>query len=311
MAGARGLLINITGGEDMTLFEVDQAANRIREEVDDDANIIFGSAIDENLAGKVRVSVVATGIETPGQKQAERPRLVAVSGQMPAQVIASPVGLPQAPAAGTGGPLPLRQGAAPATGMAPRPPAPQPIPQMRQTQQPVHASAPRPMPMQPAPMTAPPVVSGDAQSYEAPTMEAPMQEGASGQMTASGYETVSDAPLPPRQIPAHLQQPLRPQAPAAKRPAAPRAGGLFAESPRAEASAPPPRRSLFGIVTGRLRASLPSSANAEPSSHGMSEAEASAEAQPAVPEGPRAHAQPAGGEEMGLDIPAFLRRQTS
>src|SRR5882724_11945094 len=54
MAGARGLLINITGGEDLTLYEVDQAATRIREEVDDDANIIFGSAIDENLAGKVR-----------------------------------------------------------------------------------------------------------------------------------------------------------------------------------------------------------------------------------------------------------------
>ena len=52
MSGARGLLINITGGDDMTLFEVDQAANRIREEVDEDANIIFGSAIDETLAGK-------------------------------------------------------------------------------------------------------------------------------------------------------------------------------------------------------------------------------------------------------------------
>ena len=63
MAGARGLLINITGGEDMTLFEVDQAANRIREEVDEDANIIFGSAVDDNLAGKIRVSVVATGMD--------------------------------------------------------------------------------------------------------------------------------------------------------------------------------------------------------------------------------------------------------
>src|SRR3954469_6721439 len=65
MAGARGLLINITGGDDMTLFEVDQAANRIREEVDEDANIIFGSAVDESLAGKIRVSVVATGIDVP------------------------------------------------------------------------------------------------------------------------------------------------------------------------------------------------------------------------------------------------------
>ena len=80
MAGARGLLINITGGEDMTLYEVDQAANRIREEVDEDANIIFGSAIDPALAGRIRVSVVATGIETPGASSAQRPRLVAVGG---------------------------------------------------------------------------------------------------------------------------------------------------------------------------------------------------------------------------------------
>ena len=65
MAGARGLLINITGGDDLTLFEVDQAANRIREEVDEEANIIFGSAIDETLSGRIRVSVVATGIDTP------------------------------------------------------------------------------------------------------------------------------------------------------------------------------------------------------------------------------------------------------
>ncbi len=63
MKGARGVLINITGGPDMTLFEVDEAANRIGEEVDPDANIIFGSALDPALEGKIRVSVVATGID--------------------------------------------------------------------------------------------------------------------------------------------------------------------------------------------------------------------------------------------------------
>jgi cell division protein FtsZ len=87
MAGARGLLINITGGEDMTLFEVDQAANRIREEVAEDANIIFGSAVDDNLAGRIRVSVVATGIDTPVHQSAEPaipgPRLVAIGGSAP------------------------------------------------------------------------------------------------------------------------------------------------------------------------------------------------------------------------------------
>ena len=63
MKGARGVLINITGGPDVTLFEVDQVANRIGEEVDPEAHIIFGSTLDPVLEGRMRVSVVATGIE--------------------------------------------------------------------------------------------------------------------------------------------------------------------------------------------------------------------------------------------------------
>ncbi len=63
LKGARGVLINITGGNDLTLFELDEAANRIREEVDVDANIIVGSTLDENIQGFMRVSVVATGID--------------------------------------------------------------------------------------------------------------------------------------------------------------------------------------------------------------------------------------------------------
>ena len=62
---ASGLLISITGGKDLTLFEVDQAATRIREEADQDANIIVGASFDESLDGVVRVSVVATGIDNP------------------------------------------------------------------------------------------------------------------------------------------------------------------------------------------------------------------------------------------------------
>ncbi|MEQ8701248.1 MAG: hypothetical protein RLT05_32385, partial [Bauldia litoralis] len=63
MAGARGLLINISGGSDLTLYEVDEAANRVRDEVDPGANIIFGSTFDESLDGRMRVSVFATGID--------------------------------------------------------------------------------------------------------------------------------------------------------------------------------------------------------------------------------------------------------
>jgi cell division protein FtsZ len=72
MRGAKGVLINITGGFDMTLYEVDEAANRIREEVENEANIIFGSTFDERLNGKIRVSVVATGIDAEKQAQAIR-----------------------------------------------------------------------------------------------------------------------------------------------------------------------------------------------------------------------------------------------
>ena len=67
MKGAHAVLINITGGMDMTLFEVDEAANRIRKEVDADATIIFGSAFDDKLEGVMRVSVVATGIDAATQ----------------------------------------------------------------------------------------------------------------------------------------------------------------------------------------------------------------------------------------------------
>ena len=63
LRGAKGVLINITGGHDLTLFELDEAANRIREEVDPDANIIVGSTVDEDMDGMMRVSVVATGID--------------------------------------------------------------------------------------------------------------------------------------------------------------------------------------------------------------------------------------------------------
>jgi len=71
MKGARGLLISITGGRDMKLYEVDEAATRIREEVDSEANIIVGATFDESLEGVVRVSVVATGIDKPISSQVE------------------------------------------------------------------------------------------------------------------------------------------------------------------------------------------------------------------------------------------------
>ncbi|MFO1127995.1 MAG: cell division protein FtsZ [Rhodospirillales bacterium] len=74
MKGARGVLINITGSYDMTLFEVDEAANRIRSEVDQDAFIIFGSTFDDTMEGRIRVSVVATGMEIADALKQQPPK---------------------------------------------------------------------------------------------------------------------------------------------------------------------------------------------------------------------------------------------
>ncbi|MBA2401304.1 MAG: cell division protein FtsZ [Bradyrhizobium sp.] len=88
MKGARGLLISITGGKDLTLFEVDEAATRIREEVDQDANIIVGATFDESLDGVIRVSVVATGIEQA---------LISRNAAAPAAVVTNAVAAPATP----------------------------------------------------------------------------------------------------------------------------------------------------------------------------------------------------------------------
>jgi cell division protein FtsZ len=111
MAGARGVLINITGGPDLGLYEVDEAANRIRSEVDEEANIIFGSCFDDRLEGKIRVSVVATGI---GGVAAARP-------VEPAQA-ASTLAIPTAPA-----PLPPTPPSGGPKGPAPEKPAFDPL----------------------------------------------------------------------------------------------------------------------------------------------------------------------------------------
>ena len=94
MRGARGLLISITGGSDLTLYEVDEAASRIREEVDEDANIILGATFDERLDGIVRVSVVATGIDTPAREiNAAETRIADAAQKLRSQVV-TPVAPP-------------------------------------------------------------------------------------------------------------------------------------------------------------------------------------------------------------------------
>ena len=94
MRGAKGLLISITGGRDLTLFEVDEAATRIREEVDQDANIILGATFDEELEGVIRVSVVATGIDKTAAEIAAAP--IAIRHAPPKQAPARPAAAAEA-----------------------------------------------------------------------------------------------------------------------------------------------------------------------------------------------------------------------
>ena len=241
MAGARGLLINITGGEDMTLFEVDQAANRIREEVAEDANIIFGSAVDDSLTGKVRVSVVATGIDM-ASSEAQRPRLVAVGGGAATHAVST-------------GPSHAHN--------------PAPVPQLQ--------------PASPAPMLTPRPVPAEPVAYSAPQQT----ESLAPQQTPRSY-----APPPPAQRPAQ----------------APRTSSIFTEPAQTPAPQPAstglsPARSLFGMVTRTMRGN-------------RAQAPETVEPQRAEPSFPGNQAaapatQPQQNPDEALEIPAFLRRQTS
>ncbi len=150
MNGAKGVIVSITGGEDMRLLEVDEAANHIRELVDPDANIIWGSAFNPELEGKIRVSVVATGIDAEAQpvaapRAAEQPRVFSFS--TPRRTAAEPV-----PAAA---PEPE---AAPVAEEAPLAP---PVPEAYEpvAEEPAPLSPPVPEAYEPEPQPAAPVQS--------------------------------------------------------------------------------------------------------------------------------------------------------
>jgi cell division protein FtsZ len=256
MSGARGLLINITGGEDLTLFEVDQAANRIRAEVDEEANVIFGSAVDESLTGRIRVSVVATGIDSHKTSEQTRPKLVAVGGG--AAPAPQPIHVrPVVPAAASG------------------PVTAQPMPQLRQ-------------------------VSSQQEAMETV-----------GMMTEAQIAATAAAARPVQSR--HPQMQPLPSSQSGARP------GLFANQQRAVPVATPAtqplpdlepvRQSLFNTVTGAFRrrgapqyppAGQPQSLRREPPLEHVQ------------PDGPRvAVRQASAADEAGIEIPAFLRRQSS
>lgn len=224
MKGAQGLLISITGGRDLTLFEVDEAATRIREEVDPDANIILGATFDEALEGVIRVSVVATGIDramaenelrAAEMRAAQRP-LIRPSAAVASAPAAQQPAMAQAPRVAPVDPvaetirqaeaqmerelsIPAPQAAAP----APQPVAPQPVAapaaeEFRPASRLFQAAAPvEPVIQRPAPAPMQPVMQAPVQMQApAPVQPAP----------APTYTAPQPQPQPMMAAPAPVQR---------------------------------------------------------------------------------------------------------
>ncbi len=245
MKGARGLLINITGGSDVTLFEIDQAANRVKEEVDSDANIMFGMSMDDTMSGRLRVSVVATGIDSMPQQAI--PSLKVVNG-------GEPVSFPSA----VSGQSVNQQGSAPASrqgGYVPEPPA--------------------------TPLISKAFVDRGHEIALGAHEPAPSAASAAADIVAQLAPAVAPAPRPmPRPSqPAHAVAPTPVRVP---------------ETPKTGAS-------IFKSVFGFGSAAKPAApAHVQHRQEPAIQAEPQTEARPAV--------RPAQIDEVGLEIPAFLRR---
>ena len=331
MKGAKGLLISITGGNDLTLYEVDEAASRIRQEVDEDANIILGATFDSSLDGIVRVSVVATGIDQPAgvvardfsaaeariaevaqrlrAQTAPRPDAQRYAEPAPqpapvvAQVIEQPIQAAPVYVAPQPAPTPIQHAPAPHHFE----PAPQPVARHEVQLQPV---APRPTfyvePAAPAPRPAEPYHAGP---FIPPAAEQPV-------MRQRQMPDVSDLPLPAQnQLRAQQQRAMAPRpevSPAeSKRRTLLERLAAFGMSKADEAPAAAPQRSAQPQMA-HPQAPAPRAPNPVHAEYGK---------RPAAP-APRApqagldhHGRPVhqqrAMEDDQLEIPAFLRRQSN
>ena len=290
MKGARGLLISITGGSDLTLYEVDEAASRIRQEVDEDANIILGATFDEALTGLIRVSVVATGIDHPLNAReviANEARAAAEAAQKlrapvaPRQVeqvrYQQPV-MTEAPAE-----QPLAYEAAPAYYQ-------QPLAQAQPMQRPMTYAEPQ---MQPA-QEDHPVHQGH---FIPPVAEQPIR--------APRMHTIDDLPLPAQnQLRAQRGQPT--ETPDTKRRTLLDRLAAFGMSRQEAPQAPEaPRQAASAPMAPRSAA--PSPVHAEYAKRPV----APVQPQAAVEPQPRMAPPVRNSEEDQLEIPAFLRRQAN
>jgi cell division protein FtsZ len=289
LRGAKAVLVNVTGGLDMTLLEVDEAANAISSEVDQDANIIFGAAFDPSLEGRLRVSVVATGMD--GSAQAQAPVHTTASTPAPAIAPHSPFIPPRERPVVAATPAPVVE--------TPRAPAPQPVSSELFT-------APRQeTPVAPVVAEAPKVSVPEVPEIEVPVVA--REERVIGRIVDPMAE--DDVPVAP--------EAEAPRAPVISRPAS--YGERVEARPVAPAPAPAPtynqpsyapeeepRNSIWSVFRTRQRQERPitaPAAQASPSSRGYGAPEQRMET-PAMPE----PAPQAAEVEDDLEIPAFLRR---
>ncbi|MCJ8140298.1 cell division protein FtsZ [Falsirhodobacter halotolerans] len=278
--GAKGVLINITGGYDLTLFELDEAAETIRNKVDQDANIIVGSTLDTTMEGRIRVSVVATGIEAAKSQQEATP---------PRRPLAQP--LPQTPVAEER-PAPVAARPAPQPQAAPvqrtmfEPPRDEMIEETEDTPPPAYRpqAEPAPAPAQPPRMQQRPApsVNDDASSFVAPRPRA-AQAGQPGTPSPETMARLAAAvsKAPPRGAPA---------ASPAQRPAQP--------APRPQAQAEKPRFGIGSLINRMAGHAEPSQPVERPQSRAQQQVAYDQEPEP-------------NPEQERIEIPAFLRRQAN
>lgn len=336
MKGARGLLISITGGPDMKIFEVDAAANRIREEVDMDANVIFGATQDESLEGIIRVSVVATGLDQARLEAAGEPqmtidqRLAMMADRLRAQMAARAA--QPAPA-----PSPVAEMPAPVAAPVAMPmPAPAPMPAPIAAPMPAPAPAFQPVVEQPAPVAMQPepqVVVAPAAPRQAffaqPVIEEPVAPQPEPSMAETFIPPMPERVTRPQRMPTMEELPLPGQA------------ILQASRSDAVAAPPPPEakrmslmQRLAAVGLGRGRDDAAPEGAPAPAAQPVEAAQAPEAAQPTATHAmygrrpapaPAAPAyRPAQGqldaqgripaptrpfEDDQLEIPAFLRRQ--
>jgi cell division protein FtsZ len=279
--GAKGVLINITGGYDLTLFELDEAANIIREKVDPDANIIVGSTLDTSMAGVLRVSVVATGIDV-AQTRAESPvARRSMAEPLKTAAVPAPVAEPKREM------LLSLQGVTVAVATQPKPALQTPTPGLFEALEDATDELPPPVYRpQPEPAARQPVSAAMKQHEDAAAFVAPRPRAAgtpSPEALARLQAAVSKSPA---------QSTQRPQT-QATRPATP------AAAPVAKPSAERPRFGI-GSLINRM-----SGGNAEP---GPERSQAPRQ-QPTM--SAYEDEQDMSPEQERNDIPAFLRRQAN